>query len=377
MKKRLFTPGPTPVPEKVALVMAEPIIHHRNPEFVEILKSTFENIQYVYQTKQPVLILTSSGTGSMEAAVTNFLSAGDVAIYVNAGKFGERWGDVLKAYNCKAIEIKKEWGTAATVDDILGKLKENPSAKAVYITHSETSTGVATDVKAITKAVHENSDAVVIVDGITAVGCMEMRFDDWDMDCVVTGSQKGLMIPPGLSCIALGQRVIKMMETSNLPKFYLNLKKEYSSWKKTDTTWTPAVSLFIGINEALKMVREEGIENVWNRHEKLSKACREGCKAMGLQLFGNSPSYAVTAVQVPEGIVFSDFNKILKGKYGITVAGGQDHLKGKIFRLSHLGYYDGFDMVTLMSALEISFKEAGWKFNIGAGVAATQKVLCE
>jgi len=377
MKKRLFTPGPTPVPEKVALVMAEPIIHHRNPEFGEILKSTFENIQYVYQTKQPVLVLTSSGTGSMEAAVTNFLSAGDVAIYVNAGKFGERWGNILKAYNCKPVEIKKEWGTAATVDDILEKLKENPTTKAVYITHSETSTGIATDVKAITKAVHEKSNAVVIVDGITAVGCMEMKFDEWNMDCVVTGSQKGLMIPPGLSCVALGERVIKMMETSNLPKFYLNLKKECASWQKTDTAWTPAVSLFIGLNEALKMIKAEGIENVWKRHEKLSRACREGCKAMGLKLFGNSPSYAVTAVQVPEGVVFSDFNKILKGKYGITIAGGQDHLKGKIFRLSHLGYYDGFDMVTLMSALEISFKEYGWKFDIGAGVAAVQKILCE
>jgi aspartate aminotransferase-like enzyme len=377
MKKRLFTPGPTPIPKKVALVMAEPIIHHRNPEFVAILKTTFENMQYVYQTKQPVLLLTSSGTGSMEAAVTNFLSVGDVAIYVNAGKFGQRWGNILKAYNCKPVEVHKEWGTAATVDDILEKLKENPTAKAVYITHSETSTGVATDVKAITKAVHENSNAVVIVDGITAVGCMEMRFDEWDMDCVVTGSQKGLMIPPGLSCIALGERVIKMMETSNLPKFYFSLKKEYNSWQKTDTTWTPAVSLFIGINEALKMIRAEGIENVWKRHEKLSRACREGCKAMGLKLFGNSPSFAVTAVQVPDGVVFTDFNKILKGKYGITIAGGQDHLKGKIFRLSHLGYYDEFDMVTLISALEISFKELGWKFDIGAGVAATQKFLCE
>lgn len=377
MKKRLFTPGPTPIPKKVALVMAEPIIHHRNPEFVAILKTTFENMQYVYQTKQPVLLLTSSGTGSMEAAVTNFLSVGDVAIYVNAGKFGQRWGNILKAYNCKPVEVHKEWGTAATVDDILEKLKENPTAKAVYITHSETSTGVATDVKAITKAVHENSNAVVIVDGITTVGCMEMRFDEWDMDCVVTGSQKGLMIPPGLSCIALGERVIKMMETSNLPKFYFSLKKEYNSWQKTDTTWTPAVSLFIGINEALKMIRAEGIENVWKRHEKLSRACREGCKAMGLKLFGNSPSFAVTAVQVPDGVVFTDFNKILKGKYGITIAGGQDHLKGKIFRLSHLGYYDEFDMVTLISALEISFKELGWKFDIGAGVAATQKFLCE
>lgn len=377
MKKRLFTPGPTPVPEHVMLTMAEPIIHHRNPEFGEILKSTFENLQYLFQTKQPVLALTSSGTGSMEASVANFLSAGDTAIYVNGGKFGERWGNILRAYGCKAIEIKVEWGTAVTVDEILAKLRENPETKAVYITHSETSTGIATDVRAITKAVHEKSNAVVIVDGITAVGCMELRFDEWDMDCVVTGSQKGLMIPPGLSFIALSERVIKMMETSNLPKFYFNLKKELASWQKTDTSWTPAVSLFIGVNESLKMIKAEGIENVWKRHEKLSRACREGCKAIGLKLFGNSPSYAVTAVNVPEGVSFSDFNKILKFKYGVTVAGGQDHLKGKIFRISHLGYYDDFDMVTMISALEMSLKEIGWKFDIGSGVAAAQKALCE
>jgi serine---pyruvate transaminase len=375
MKKRLFTPGPTPVPEHVMLTMAEPIIHHRNPEFQEIIKSVNENLQYLFQTKQPVMTLTSSGTGAMETSICGLLSAGDTAIYVNGGKFGERWGNILKAYGCKGIEIKKEWGTATTPDEVLSVLKANPETKAVYITHSETSTGIATDIKSITEAVHKNSNAIVVVDGITAVGCMEMRFDDWDLDCVVTGSQKGLMIPPGLAFIAVNERALKLMETSNLPKFYFSLKKAYESWKKTDTPWTPAVTLFIGVDAALKMIKNEGMENIWKRHEKLSNACREGCKAIGLKLFGNSPSYAVSAVNIPDGVNFSEFNKILKLKYGITVAGGQDHLKGKIMRISHLGYYDEFDMVTMISALEISLKEIGYKFDIGAGVAATQKTL--
>jgi serine---pyruvate transaminase len=377
MKKRLFTPGPTPVPENVMLAMAEPIIHHRNPEFQEIIKSVNEKLQYLFQTKNAVVTLTSSGTGGMEASVNSLLSAGDTAIYVNGGKFGERWGNILKVYGCNPIEIKKEWGTAATAEEVLAKLKENPQTKAVYITHSETSTGIATDIKAISDAVHKNSDAVVVVDGITAVGCMEMKFDEWDLDCVVTGSQKGLMIPPGLAFVAIGPRALKLMETSKLPKFYFSLKKAYDSWQKTDTPWTPAVTLFIGVDSALKMIKAETMENVWKRHEKLSKACREGCKALGLKLFGNSPSYAVTAVCVPDGIAFGDFNKILKFKYGITVAGGQDHLKGKIFRISHLGFYDEFDMVTMISALEMSLKEVGFKFEIGSGVAAAQKSLCE
>lgn len=375
MKKRLFTPGPTPVPEHVMLTMAEPIIHHRNPEFQEIIKSVNDNLQYLFQTKQPVMTLTSSGTGALETAITGLLSLGDTAIYINGGKFGERWGNILKAYGCKGIEIKKEWGTAATPDEVLAVLKANPETKAVYITHSETSTGIATDIKAISDAVHKNSNAIVVVDGITAVGCMEMKFDEWDLDCVVTGSQKGLMIPPGLAFIAVNERALKLMETSNLPKFYFSLKKAYESWKKTDTPWTPAVTLFIGVEAALRMIKAEGMENIWKRHEKLSNACREGCKAIGLELFGNSPSYAVTAVNIPEGVNFSEFNKILKLKYGFTVAGGQDHLKGKIMRISHLGYYDEFDMVTMISALEISLKEIGYKFEIGAGVAATQRTL--
>jgi len=359
------------------LQMAQPIIHHRHPEFAELLKSMSENLKYLFQTVQPVMTLTASGTGAMEAAVSNLLSRNDIAIYVNGGKFGERWGNILRAYGVRAEEIKIEWGTAVQPEQIVEKLKQFPMAKAVYITHSETSTGVFTDVKAIAQAVHGNSDAIVSVDGITAVGAHEVRMDDWGLDVVITGSQKGLMIPPGLAFIALSERAWKLAEDSDLPKFYLNLKRARKSLEENDTPWTPAITLIIGVELALRMIREEGIENIWTRHRKLSCAIRAGCTALGLKLFGNSPSYAVTAVWVPEGIEFKTFNKIIKQKYGITIAGGQDHLKGKIFRISHLGYYDELDMVAMISALEMTLQDCGWKFEAGAGVRAAQRTFSE
>ncbi len=359
------------------LQMAQPIIHHRHPEFTDLLRSMSENLRYLFQTVQPVMTLTTSGTGGMEAAVSNLLSRGDTAIYVNGGKFGERWGNILRAYGVKAEEMKIEWGTAVQREQIVEKLKQFPTAKAVYITHSETSTGVFTDVKAVAQAVHENSDAIVVVDGITAVGAHEVRMDDWGLDVVITGSQKGLMIPPGLAFIALSERAWKLAETSDLPKFYLSLKRARKSLEDYDTPWTPAITLIIGVELALRMIREEGIENIWVRHRKLSSAIRAGCTALGLKLFGNSPSYAVTAVWVPEGIEFKTFNKTIKQKYGITIAGGQDHLKGKIFRISHLGYYDELDMVAMISALEMTLQDCGWRFDTGAGVRAAQRAFSE
>ncbi len=378
MKKRLFTPGPTPVPESVLLAMAQPIIHHRNPEFIEIFSRVNENLKYLFQTKQDVYTLTSSGTGAMEAAVANLLSFGDKAIFVNGGKFGERWGEICKSYGVNAIEVKIEWGRAVPPEEIESQLKKNPDVKAVFVTHSETSTGVFTDVKTLAKVVHDNSDAVIVVDGITSVGAHEMYMDDWELDVVVTGSQKGLMIPPGLSFIALSEKAWDMVERSNLPKYYFSLKKARSALKNGDTPWTPAIALVVALDIALKMIREEGLENIWRRHKKLSLAVREGCKALGLNLFGEPPSYAVTAVYFPDGIDKKEFQKVLKYKYGVTVAGGQEHLKDKIFRISHLGYYDEIDIVGVISAIEMALKDVGFdKFNPGDGVKAVQRVFSE
>jgi serine---pyruvate transaminase len=376
IKKRLYTPGPTPVPEKIMLTMAEPMIHHRHPEFQEILTSVNENLKYLFQTNNGVMTLTSSGTGAMEASVANVLSKGDTAVYVNGGKFGERWGELLNAYGCKAIEITTEWGTPVSPEKVVDVVKKQPETKAVYLTHSETSTGTATDIKTIAELVHaHNNDIAVIVDGITSVGAMESKMDEWDLDIVVTGSQKGLMIPPGLSHIALSGRAWELVDRSDLPSYYFDLKAAKKALDQNDTPWTPAVTLFIGLKEALQALREEGIENVWARHKKLADAIREGCKALGLKLLSSSPSNALTAVYVPEGVEFKKFNTVLKQKYGITVAGGQGHLKGKIFRISHLGYYDELDMMTMMAALERTLSEVGAEIKLGAGLTAAQEVL--
>ena len=373
MKKRLFTPGPTPVPESVMLKMAEPIIHHRHPEFNAIFRRVNENLKYLFQTEQPVLTLASSGTGGMESTFVSLFSPGDTVIAVNGGKFGERWVNMPRTFGLNAVEIVVEWGKAPTPEQILRSLRAHPKAKAVYLVHSETSTGTATDVKGLARVIRENSDALVCVDGITAIGAHEFRFDEWGIDVCVTGSQKGLMIPPGLAFVALSSRAIHAMETSTLPRYYFDLRKALTAYAKNDTPWTPAISLVIGVDAALQMIRSEGIENIWKRHERLALALREGVKALGLKLFSESPSFAVTPIWLPEGVEWKAFNKTLKERYGITIAGGQEAFAGKIFRVSHLGYYDELDMITVLSALEMTLNDCGCKVELGKGIGAAQE----
>ncbi len=375
MKKRLFTPGPTPVPEQVMLRMAEPIIHHRNPEFIEIMTRVNSNLRYLFQTEQPVLTLTSSGTGGVEATFVSLFSPGDTIISVNGGKFGERWVKMPRAFGLNVHEIKTDWGVAPTEDQISDALRANPGAKAVYLVHSETSTGTATDIRALARLIREQSSALVCVDGITAVGAHELRFDEWGIDVCVTGSQKGLMIPPGLAFVAVSKRAIEAMQASTLPRFYFDLRRALKSHETNDTPWTPAVSLVVGVDAALEMIRKEGIENIWKRHSRLSAGLRAGLAALGMKLFSNSPSNAVTPVWVPEGVEWKAFNKTLKIDNGITIAGGQDEYAGKIFRVSHLGYYDELDMITVVAAIERSLHAHGFRFTPGTGLAATQKEL--
>ncbi len=360
-KKRLFTPGPTPVPEQVMLAMAQPMIHHRHPEFIEIFDRVNENLKYLFQTQQMVYTLTSSGTGAMEAAVCNLLSPNDVALFVNAGKFGERWGEICNAFGVQTEEIKIEYGKAVNPDEVVKRLQERPEIKVVFLTHSETSTGVATDIKTIAQKIRAVSNALIVVDGITSVGSLEMKMDEWGLDMVLTGSQKGLMIPPGLAFIAVSERTWKVIDESKLPKFYFSLKKAKKAITGEGTPWTPAVSLIIGVDVALQMIRQEGIENVWARHQRLADAVRDGCKKTGLKLFAETPSNALTAVCFPDGMDDKQFTKIIKGKYGFTLAGGQGEMKGKIFRISHLGYYDDFDVLSVISALEMTLKECSLK----------------
>ena len=377
MKTRLFTPGPTPVPERVMLRMAEPILHHRHPEFREIMTRVNRNLQYVFQTTHPVLTLACSGTGGMEATFVSLFSPGDTVIAVNGGKFGERWVLMPKTFGLTAVEIRVPWGKAVTGDELVRALKQHPAAKAVYLTHSETSTGTATDVQAMARIIHENSDALVCVDGITAVGAHEMRFDAWGIDACVTGSQKGLMIPPGLAFVALSDRAIAAMETSTLPRFYFDLRRALKSYAADDTPWTPAISLITGLDVALEMIRAEGIEKIWNRHRRLALGLRQGLAALGLRVFSDNPSYAVTPVWLPAGVEWKAFNTILKSENGITVAGGQGEYTGKIFRISHLGYYDDLDMIAVVAALERTLAAVHVSFTPGAGVAAIQRALLE
>jgi aspartate aminotransferase-like enzyme len=375
MKKRLFTPGPTPVPEQVMLRMAEPLIHHRSPEFREIMARLNANLRYLFQTSQPVVTLACSGTGGVEATFVNLFSPGDTIIAVNGGKFGERWVQMPRVFGLKTVEIRVPWGEELREGQIGEAIRSHPEVKGVYLTQSETSTGTLTDVRAMARLVHEQSGALVCVDGISSIGAQVLRFDEWGIDACVTGSQKGLMIPPGLAFVGLSTRAVEAVNRSTMPRFYFDLQRALKSYAAEDTPWTPAISLIIGADAALELIRKEGLEQVWKRHERLASGLRAGITAVGLHLFSRAPTASVTAISLPEGVAWTDFNRALKLENGVTVAGGQGDYAGKIFRISHLGYYDELDMIACMAAVERALAAVGFRFEHGAGVAAVQKAL--
>jgi aspartate aminotransferase-like enzyme len=311
----------------------------------------------------------------MESTFLSLFSPGDTVVAVNGGKFGERWVQMPRRFGLNAVEIAVPWGSAVAPEEVARALREHPEAKAVYLTHSETSTGSATDIRAVAQAVREVSSALICVDGITAIGAHEFRFDAWGIDVCVTGSQKGLMIPPGLAFVALSERALGAMERATIPSFYLDLRRYLASYRKNDTPWTPAISLIMGLDEALAMIRDEGIENIWARHRRLALGLRAGVAALGLKLFSNAPSFAVTPVWLPDGVDWNAFSKALKVENGVTIAGGQGEYAGRIFRISHLGYYDDLDMVTAIAALERALSACNVPVDVGAGVAATQREL--
>jgi aspartate aminotransferase-like enzyme len=375
-KKYLFSPGPTMLPPEVLLKMAEPIMHHREPEFEKIVAEIREGLKYLFQTKNEVLIFTSSGTGAMEGAVSNLLSKGDKAIVVRGGKFGERWGEICKAYGIEFIPIDVEWGKAVDPRRIKELLESDPSIRAVYTQASETSTGVRHPIQAIADLVKRYEDRVIVVDAITGIGVFNIPTDAWGLDVVISGSQKALMLPPGLSFASLSDKAWKLVEKSNLPKYYFDFKKELKNTKKNQSSYTPAIPLFLGLRETLHMIRKEGLEAVFRRHEKLAEATRQAVKSLGLELYApDSPSNAVTAVKIPEKIDGEKLKNLFFEKFGITVAEGQDRAKGKIIRIAHLGYYERLDMVMVISALEMLLKEMGYSFQLGAGVKAAEEIL--
>lgn len=377
MKKiRLLTPGPTPVPERLALRMAQPIVHHRSPEFEAVFARVREGLGWLYQTKQDVLVFASSGTGAMEASFVNFLRKGDTAVVVDGGKFGERWAKLAKAHGVNAVTLKCEWGAAVEPSAVEKALRENPSAKAVYVQANESSTGVYHPVQELAQ-ITGRTGAILVVDAISALGAMPLPMDAWGIDVLVSAAHKALGLPPGVAFLAASEKAWKLNESSDLPRFYFDLKRERENQRKNQTAWTPAISLVEGLDESLTMFREEGLENVFARHARMARAARAAMKALGLTLYSKSPSPAMTTVLSPDGVDSEKLVKHLFKQYGIKLVGGQDAAKGKIFRIAHLGYFDDFDMLVVIGAVERGLHDLGAKIELGAGLAAAQRSFSE
>jgi aspartate aminotransferase-like enzyme len=375
VKRYLLAPGPTPVPPEVLTAMAEPIIHHRTPQFSSLFAETERDLQALFQTTQDVLLLAASGTGAMEAAVTNLLSPGDEAIVVNGGKFGERWGKLCGAYGVTAREIAVEWGHAVSPATVERALDAHPKARVLLMQASETSTTALhpiEDIAALTRA----RETLLVVDGITAVGVLDVPMDRWGIDVLITGSQKALMLPPGLAFLAMSERAWRQTQQARLPRFYFDLARERAAVADRTTAWTPAVSLIVGLRVALGMIHAEGLPQVFARHALLAEATRAGATALGLRLLApEAPSPAATGMWVPNGVDGGRIVRYLRDEMGVTVAGGQEKLKGKIVRIAHLGYTGAFDVIVGMAALEMALSRHGHHVSFGQGVAAAEAVL--
>jgi len=376
LKRRLLTPGPVAVPERVLLAMAQPLIHHRAPDFIPVFQEVRENLKRVFQTEQDVLVLACTGTGGLEAAVSNLLDRGDRAVVVRGGKFGERFAEICDVYGIETVCVDVEWGRAVDPDAVRAAFDSAPDARALLVQASETSTGAYHPIEALAEIVRESEDRLLIVDGISAVGAHDLPMDAWGIDVLVSGSQKSFMLPPGLAFVALSARARAQLDRSTLPRYYFDLRKEFKAQAGDQTAWSAAVSLLVGLRESLQMMLEAGMPAAFERHATLAEATREAMKAIGLDLLApDSPSYACTAVCVPEGLDGKALVKRLRDDYGITVAGGQAKLAGKIFRIGHLGYVDGFDMLTAVGAVEMTLADMGYPIKTGEGLRAASERL--
>ena len=376
IKQYLLSPGPTPIPNEVALAMSETMIHHRTPQFNQVFEEARQGLKTLFGTSGDVLMLASSGTGAMEAAVSNLFSPGDKVLIVNGGKFGERWSNIANAFGLESIEIKVEWGQAVKVDEVAKQLKLHPDIHGVMIQASETSTTVLHPVKEIAKLT--KNGPLFLVDGVTAVGVLPVPLDEWGIDALVTGSQKALMLPPGLGFIALSERAWQKTKKAKLPRFYFDLNLERKNQAKGSGAFTPAVSLIFGLRASLSMMAREGFDRVYARHARMARATRAAATAMGLKLLApDSPSPAATGIFLPPGIDADRVLDYLRDRMGVTLAEGQDQLKGKVIRIAHVGYMGAFDVITAIAALEMALRKFGAEIPFGRGVAAAQEVLME
>jgi serine---pyruvate transaminase len=381
-KQYLMTAGPTPLPPAVSQVMAEPILYHRAPAFIAIYARVLERLKRVYQTEQEVLAFAASGTGAMESAVANLIAPGDVAVVASCGKFGERWAELCDAYGAETVHLETEWGEKvdpARVDEALAGT--GGRAKAFFTTQSETSTGVLNDVQALTEVAHAHG-AVIGVDAVSGLGVVDLPTDEWGVDVVVSGSQKALMCPPGLAFAAVSDRALALAEEAR----GRGARSYYFDWAKTrkgqvkdppDSPFTPAVTLFRALDVALDLIERETLPHVFERHSILGRAAREAVKGLGLEIFGPEDENAnvVTAVRVPEGVDGAAIPKTMRDTYGVTIAGGQAQLKGKIIRIAHCGYYGAFDILSTIAALEMTLDRLGADVTFGAGVGRAQEVF--
>lgn len=376
LKYHLLAPGPTPVPPEVLLSMARPVIHHRHAQFEAIMQEVKEELKHLFMTKNDVLIIASSGTGCMEGAVSNFLSRGDKAIVVRGGKFGERWAEICNAFGVVPINVDVEWGKAVDPGIIADILKRETGIKGVYLQASETSTCVAHPIREIGEIVRDYEETILVVDAITGIGVFPVPTDEWGLDVVVTGSQKALMLPPGLAFVSVSEKAWRLNKSADLPRYYFDFAAERKNLKKNTTAFTPAISLVIGLKESLRRIREEGLENVFANSDRLARATRAAMTALGLELLAaDSPSNCGTAVLVPPGIDGEKLIETLDSEFNITAAGGQDRLKGKIFRIAHMGFIDAYDILVAVAAVEAVLKEMGYPVELGRGLKAAQEVL--
>ncbi|MDX2039064.1 MAG: alanine--glyoxylate aminotransferase family protein [Isosphaeraceae bacterium] len=373
-KPRLMTPGPAPVPEDVLLELARPVIHHRSSEAKEVITQVTAGLKSVFQTQNDVLILTASGTGAMEAAAVNTVPPGGKAIVLQAGYFAQRWAKVCKAYGIEAVVLETEWGHPVDPAQVANALEAHPDAVCVMGTLSETSTGTGHPVEAIGRVVAE-TNAVFAVDGISGIGAMECRTDAWGVDLLCVGSQKALMLPPGLAFVSVSPKAWAKIDAFESKSFYFNLKLARSKAKEFDTPFTPAHTLILALRAALARIEAEGIENVWARHKRMSEACQAGIQALGLELFSSHPAEGLTAFNVPAGLKDGDIRNRLFDRFGITTVGGQDKLKGKIVRVGHMGYMDELDVISGLAALEMVLAEIGLEVEPGRAVTAAQQVF--
>jgi aspartate aminotransferase-like enzyme len=378
MKKYyLLAPGPTPIPPEVLQALSRPILHHRTPEFETLFARVRAALAALLETRSEVLVLAASGTGAMEAAVVNLCSPGDEVLVVRCGKFGERWAEIAKAFGVRVHALEAPYGESVPPARVAEALRAHPRARALFATQSETSTGVLEEIEAYA-ALTRTSDTLLVVDTVSSLGVVPCPMDAWSVDVVVAGSQKGLMCPPGLAFIAMNDRAWQAAERASCPKLYWDLRAERTWQAKRQAQYTPAVSLLMGLDVALGLMKAEGLPEVYRRHDRLARAMRAGAEALGLGLFPRAtPSPAVTAVVAPPGVDGEAVVRAYGEEHNITIAGGQGEMKGKIFRLAHLGYVGEYDVIVGLAALERVLSRLGVPIDFGAGIAAAQRLLAK